>query len=110
MCNIRASQETVVSPFLFTTYTSDFQYSIGSRHLQKFSDDTTIVGCVENGQENEHMILLVQFICWCGKNHLQLKVKKTKEMVVDFRRNKPTSCPGYINGRDIKIVQDNKLD
>ncbi|KAI3356796.1 hypothetical protein L3Q82_003452 [Scortum barcoo] len=34
-----APQGTVLSPFLFTLYTSDFTYSMDSCHLQKFSDD-----------------------------------------------------------------------
>ena len=37
-------QETVLSPFLFTNCTYDFQYITESHHLQKFSDDTPIVG------------------------------------------------------------------
>ena len=41
---------------LFTTYTFDFQYSIESYHLQKFTDGTAIVGCVENGGEHYRSI------------------------------------------------------
>jgi len=33
-----------VATFLFTFYTSDFQYNSKSCHLQKFSDDFVIVG------------------------------------------------------------------
>ena len=42
--NIGAPQGTVLSPFLFTTNTADFKYHTESCHLQKFSDDTAIVG------------------------------------------------------------------
>ena len=41
--NISAPQGTVLSPFLFTTYTADFHYHTEACHLQKFSDDTAIV-------------------------------------------------------------------
>lgn len=34
-----APQGTVLSPFLFTLYTSDFRFCSLSCHLQKFSDD-----------------------------------------------------------------------
>ncbi|KAM6983431.1 uncharacterized protein LKV04_011372 [Tautogolabrus adspersus] len=37
-----APQGTVLSPFLFTLYTSDFQYNSRSCHLQKFSDDSAV--------------------------------------------------------------------
>ncbi len=51
VCNTRAPQGTVLSPFLFTTYTSDFSYNTKSCHIQKYSDGTAIVGCVEEGQK-----------------------------------------------------------
>ena len=35
--------------FLFTLYTSDFQYSSESCHLQRYSDDTTVVGFISDG-------------------------------------------------------------
>ncbi|KAI3373139.1 hypothetical protein L3Q82_006469 [Scortum barcoo] len=39
----------VLSPFLFTLYTSDFRFSSQSCHLQKFSDDSA-----SRGQEKEY--------------------------------------------------------
>jgi len=48
-----APQGTVLPPFLFTLYTTDFQYNSGSCHLQKFSDDCGwVVGCIKDGQED----------------------------------------------------------
>lgn len=49
-----APQGTVLSPFLFTLYTSDFRHCTQSCHLQKFSDDSAIVGCISRGQEAEY--------------------------------------------------------
>ncbi|KAG5279526.1 hypothetical protein AALO_G00078730 [Alosa alosa] len=81
-----APQGTVLSPVLFTLYRSDFCYNTESCHMQKFSDDTAIVGCIRNGQEEEYRSLVEDFVQWCKLNHLQLNTSKTKEMVVDFRR------------------------
>ena len=89
--NIGAPQGNVLSPFLFTTYTADFKYRTESCHLQKFSDDTAIVGHEQGEREDEYRDLVGNFVKWCGENHLQLNVAKKKEMVVDFRRNKPCS-------------------
>ncbi|XP_054866081.1 uncharacterized protein LOC129348770 [Amphiprion ocellaris] len=115
-----APQGTVLSPFLFTLYTSDFHYNSGSCHLQKFSDDTAIVGCVSEGDEREYRMVISDFVDWCEQNHLQLNASKTKEMIVDFRRRRtPRTAPVNIQGLDIDMVDtykylgvhlNNKLD
>ncbi|KAI3359033.1 hypothetical protein L3Q82_015435, partial [Scortum barcoo] len=48
----RELQGTVLSPFLFTLYTTDFQYNSESCHLQRFSDDSAVVvRCIREGEE-----------------------------------------------------------
>ena len=49
ICGTGAPQGTVLSLFLFKLYTSDFSYNMDSCHLQKFSNDTTIVAHVTEG-------------------------------------------------------------
>ena len=114
-----APQGTVLSPVLFTLYTSDFRYNKESCHLQKFSDDTAIVGCIRDGQEGEYRSLVEDFVQWCKLNHLQLNTTKTKEMVVDFQRTKRAPLPVSIEGVNVEVVStykylgvhlDNKLD
>ncbi|KAI3377265.1 hypothetical protein L3Q82_009171 [Scortum barcoo] len=90
VCSTGAPQGTVLSPFLFTLYTSDFTYSTDSCHLQKFSDDTAIVGCVSEGNDCEYRKVIMDFVDWCELNHLQVNASKTKEMVIDFSR-KPSA-------------------
>ncbi|XP_051253585.1 uncharacterized protein LOC127362195 [Dicentrarchus labrax] len=114
-----APQGTVLSPALFTLYTSDFQYNSGLCHMQKYSDDTAIVGCIKDGREGEYRSLVEDFVRCCGSNHLQLNTSKTKEMVVDFRRKKPHLQPVSIEGVNAEVVRtykylrlqlDDKLD
>ncbi|XP_060781055.1 uncharacterized protein LOC132888977 [Neoarius graeffei] len=114
-----APQGTVLSPVLFTLYTTDFKYNSESCHLQKFSDDTAIVGCIKNGQEGEYRSLVDDFVGWCRTNQLQLNTTKTKEMVMDFRRPVSSLLPVTIDGVTVEIVStykylgvhlDNKLD
>ena len=104
-----APQGTVLSPFLFTLYTTDFQYNTGSCHLQKFSDDSAVVGCISEGQEEEYRALVDNFVEWTGQNHLQLNISKTREMVMDFRKKRKTAAqPLRILGKDVEAVEDYK--
>ncbi|KAI3356779.1 hypothetical protein L3Q82_003318 [Scortum barcoo] len=102
-------QGTVLSPFLFTLYTSDFTYSTDSFHQQNFSDYIAIVGCVSEGNDCEYRKLIMDFVDWCELNHLQVNASKTKEMVIDFSR-KPSSeiAPVNIQGLDIERVRTYK--
>ncbi|KAI4897428.1 hypothetical protein NFI96_004653 [Prochilodus magdalenae] len=100
-----APQGTVLSPVLFTLYTSDFKYNSELCHMQKFSDDTAIVGCVRNGQEREYRSLVEDFVEWCTTNHLKLNITKTKEMCIDFRRSRPSQQPISIKGVDVEVVR-----
>ncbi|KAI3362674.1 hypothetical protein L3Q82_001633 [Scortum barcoo] len=114
-----APQRTVLSPVLFTLYTSDFQYKSEFCHVQKFADDTAIVGCIRSGQEDEYRELIKDFVTWCDLNHLLLNTTKTREMVVDFRRPRPHPEPVIIKGDCVEVVHtykylgvqlDDKLD
>lgn len=103
-----APQGTVLSPFLFTMYTSDFQFHSDSCHLQKFADDSAIVGCVGEGKEEEYRGIVESFIEWCAINHLHINSTKTKELVGDFHRRKSAPTPISINGVTVDVVQDYK--
>ncbi|KAK3562926.1 hypothetical protein QTP86_011451 [Hemibagrus guttatus] len=114
-----APQGTVLAPFLFTLYTSDFTYNSALCHIQKFSDETAIVGCIRDGQEGEYRGLVKDFVAWCNLNQLQLNILKTKEMVIDFRRSGAHLLPVSIEVVDVERVRsyrylglqlDDKLD
>jgi len=81
-----APQGTVLSQFLFTLYTSDCQYNSESCHLQKYCDDSAVVGCISDGQQAEYRELVNHLVAWCENNHLVLNSNKTKAMIMDFWR------------------------
>ena len=45
---------------------------------------------------------LISFVDWCYSNHLVLNVTKTKEMVIDFR--KQTKAP------DLIVIKENDVE
>lgn len=102
--NIGAPQGTVLSPFLFTLYTSDFAYSSASCHIQKYSDDTAVVACVKEGNEVEYRRVIEDFTHWSRCNGLLLNTSKTKEMIADFSRRKTHHLSVLIGGESIEVV------
>ena len=45
-----------------------------------------------------------RLILWCRENYLQFNVKKNKDIVSDFRRNRNPSPPLTVNGETVKRV------
>src|SRR4029434_5672372 len=68
----------------------------------KFVDDTTVVGQITNGNESAYRDEVDRLTGWCTENNLTLNVKKTKEIIVDFRRQKANPQPLIINGEEVE--------
>lgn len=51
--DVEAPRGSVLSPFLFTLYTTDSQSNSESAHLQSFSDESVVVGDGDGLQEEE---------------------------------------------------------
>ena len=101
--NTGAPQMTFLSPFLFTLNTTDFNCT-ETCHLHKVSDDSAVVGCICEGDEDEFRAAVNDFVTWCK----QLNVAKTKELLVDLRRTKTPVTHVYIQRVSVDIVEDFK--
>ena len=93
VCSTGAPQGRVLSPFLFTRYTSDFTYNTDSCHLQKFSDNTAIIAHMPEVNDLEYRRFITNFVAWWELNHLCITASKTKKVVIDFRRKAPLIAP-----------------
>jgi len=100
-----APQGTVISPVLFTLYTNDCR-GTDSALLVKYSDDTAIEDF--SNCDNSYFAEVDRFCTWCKSNFLDLNVSKTKELLIDFRRN-PSPVPSLvIDGVNVERVTEYK--
>ncbi|KAK3561055.1 hypothetical protein QTP86_026387, partial [Hemibagrus guttatus] len=88
-------QGCVLSPLLFSLYTTSCTSGHQSIKLLKFADDTTLIGLISDGDESAYRGEIDRLVSWCSMNNLELNSLKTVEMTVDFRKN-PAPCPPVI--------------
>ncbi|KAI3364046.1 hypothetical protein L3Q82_010878 [Scortum barcoo] len=73
--------------------------------IVKFADDTAVVGRIANNDESDYRQEVEHLEGWCRQNNLCINVvKKTKEMIVDFRRGRHLPSPLYIGGTAVEVV------
>ena len=52
----------------------------------RFADVTAVVGLITNNDETVYRKEVSALADWCQENNLSLNVNKTKELVVNFRK------------------------
>ncbi len=82
--NTGAPQGCVLSTLLYSLYTHDCTATHSSNIIVKFA--TKVVGLITDNDEMAYREEVSTLTKWCQENHLSLNIDKTKELVVDFRR------------------------
>ena len=98
-----APQGCCLSPLLYSLMTSDCAAFHSDCSIYKFADDTTVAGLIGTS-ESDYRHQVDDLVMWCSENNLELNVSKTKEVIVDFRKNKPSHEPLFINGKEVEVV------
>lgn len=104
-----APQGVVLSPFFYFLYTHDCIPAHISNTIIKFADDTTVVGLITGGDESAYRAEVERLLGWCSENNLSLNIKKTKELIIDFRRKQEQHPPLFINGEEVERVSSFKF-
>ena len=103
--NTGAPQGTVLAPILFSIYTNDCTTIFENIPILKYADDTSIQALVSNDVDLVNYYSEVErFVQWCDSNYLLLNVKKTKELVIDFRKAGKEHDPIIIKGEEVERV------
>ncbi|KAI4898380.1 hypothetical protein NFI96_010195 [Prochilodus magdalenae] len=104
-----APQGCVLSPLLYSLYTHDCTARHSSNVIIKSADDTTAVGLISNNNEEAYREEVSFLTHWCRENNLSLNVNKTKELIVDFRKQERVHTPITIAGAAVERVSSFKL-
>ena len=103
--NTGAPQGCVLSTLLYSLLTHDSVAMHASNSIIKFADDTTVVGLITNNNETAYRKEVMALEVWCQENNLSLNVNKTKEMIVDFRKQQREHPPIHIEGTAVEKVE-----
>ncbi len=107
--NTGALQVCVLSPLMYSLYTHDCTATNSSNFIVKFADDTMVIGLITDNDEMAYKEEVSNLTKWFQQNHLSLNIYKTKELVVDLRRESREHTPITIDKTPVERVKSFKF-
>ena len=98
----------MLSPALFTIYTNDCSSESDNCVIVKYADDTVILGLISDENEVSYRQEIENMTEWCRAHNLLLNVKKTKEVIFDFRKRSTVLNQVCIENAGVEIVNNYK--
>ena len=107
--NTGAPQGTVLAPTLFSIYTDNCRGKFDNIPIIKYADDTSIQALIKSDDDlYNYKQEISNFVNWCQDHYLQLNVKKTKELIFDFRIKDNDHIPVDISNEQVERVLEYK--
>ena len=100
-----APQGCVLSPLLYFLFTVTLH---DTNSIIKFADDTTVVGAITNNDKLAYREEVRELVLWCQDNNLSVNISKTKELFIDFRKQRREHAPIQIKGTAVERVSSFK--
>ena len=107
--SIGAPQGCVLSPALFSLYTSKCVSENRKCNVIKYADDTVITGFLSPNDTHDYVSTVRGFTEWCDEHNLHLNVSKTKELLFDFRKKSEGHEPLFLHGKEVEQVGEYKI-
>ncbi|KAF7641855.1 hypothetical protein LDENG_00270390 [Lucifuga dentata] len=104
MLSTGVPQGCVLSPVLYALFTNECAATHSSNTIIKFADDTTIIVLITGNDETAYREEVRTLTSWCQVNNLHLNIRKTKELVLGFRRAKRAHTITQHNGTAVERV------
>ncbi len=86
LLTLGSPKDACLAHCFYTLFTHDCCAFFPSNHIVKFADDTTVLGLINNNDETAYRNEVQHLALWCDNNSLVHNIKKTKEIIVDFRK------------------------
>ena len=97
---------TLPYPLIFTLYTN--ASSSSNCTILKYADDTVIIGNIWHDDISSYKNQVETFVKWCDSNFLNLNVRKTKELIMDFRKDCTDHDTLIVQNENVEIVDSYK--
>ena len=82
-----APQGCLLSAVIFIIHTAACR-NVSKHVIIKYADETLIIGLISNEEDADtYSQEIDHFVEWCDCNFLNLNIKKTKEMIVDYSKS-----------------------
>ncbi len=101
-------QGSWLAPLCFIIYISDITID-GSLKVHKYIDDITITETITSPPQTKLQETFDSIVNWSAENSMKVNAKKTKEMLISFKQDKPDTPPIICDSTALQTVNSYKI-